>query len=157
MFFTTCRTRHWPPIWRSGWWPPTHPHGPIRTRSVASQYVQTGRRMVRELTGSGFTAGIAGLTPAAVVQYWLSCDFHRERRIRVILRGYAAAGGDVHPGILRHLEGRRINAITPSRPNRPYSETEWQRLSAACTEMISAARLADRTAPLRRADPPTGR
>ena len=108
----------------------THPHGPIRTRSVASQYVQTGRRMVRELAGSGFTAGIAGLTPAAVVQYWLSCDFHRERRIRVILRGYATAVGDVHPGILRHLEGRRINAITPSRPNRPYSETEWQRLSA---------------------------
>jgi hypothetical protein len=52
----------------------------------------------------------------------------------------------VHPGILRHLEGRRINAIKPSRPNRPYSETEWQGLSAACTEMISAARLADRTA-----------
>ena len=124
----------------------THPHGPIRTRSVAVQYVQTGRRMVRELAGSGFTAGIAGLTPAAVVQYWLGCDFHRERRIRVILRGYAAAVGDVHPGILRHLEGRRINAITPSRPNRPYSETEWQRLSAACTEMISAVGLADRTA-----------
>ena len=124
----------------------THPHGPIRTRSVASQYVQAGRRMVRELAGSGFTAGIAGLTPAAVVQYWLSCDFHRERRIRVILRGYAAAGGDVHPGVLRHLEGRRINAITPSRPNRPYSESEWQRLSAACTGVISAARLADRDA-----------
>src|SRR5664280_2477433 len=27
----------------------THPHGPIRTRSVAMQYVQTARRMVREL------------------------------------------------------------------------------------------------------------
>ena len=121
----------------------THPHGPIRTRSVALQYVQIGRRMVRELAGSGFTAGIAGLTPAAVVHYWLSCDFHRERRIRVILRGYATAGGDVHPGVLRHLEGRRINAIKPSRPNRPYSETEWQALSAACTGMISAARLAD--------------
>jgi hypothetical protein len=124
----------------------THPHGPIRTRSVASQYVQTGRRMVRELAGSGFTAGIAGLTSAAVVQYWLTCDFHRERRIRVILRSYATAGGDLDPGVLRHLEGRRINAVKPSRPNRPYSESEWQRLSAACTEMISAARLADRDA-----------
>jgi hypothetical protein len=86
------------------------------------------------------------LTPAAVVQYWLSCDFHRERRIRVILRGYATAGGDLDPGVLRHLEGRRINAVKPSRPNRPYSENEWQRLSTACTEMISAARLADRDA-----------
>lgn len=122
----------------------THPHGPIRTRSVASQYVQTARRMNRELAASGFTGGIRELAPATVVQYWLTCDFHRERRIRVILRGYAAGGGDLHPGVGRHLDGRRINTITPSRPYRPYSEAEWQRMAAACTGIISASRVAAR-------------
>jgi hypothetical protein len=38
----------------------THPHGPIRTRSVAVQYVQTGRRMVRELAGPGSPRGSRG-------------------------------------------------------------------------------------------------
>lgn len=117
----------------------THPHGPIRTRSVALQYVQTVRRMVRELTATGYTGGIGELTPAGMVQYWLTCDFHRERRIRVIVRAYAEAGGHVHVGIVRHLQGRRINTITPSQPNRPYSEAEWQRLATACTTMIAAA------------------
>lgn len=125
----------------------THPHGPIRTRSVASQYVQTARRMNRELASSGFTGGIAELTPATVVQYWLTCDFHRERRIRVILRGYAADGGDLHPGVGPHLDGRRINTIIPSRPYRPYSEAEWQRMAAACTDLISASRVAARGRP----------
>ena len=122
----------------------THPHGPIRTRSVASQYVQTARRMNRELAASGFTDGLSELAPATVVQYWLRCDFHRERRIRVILRRYAAVGGDLHPGVRRHLDGRRINTITPSQPYRPYSEAEWQRMAAACTGVISASLVAAR-------------
>ncbi len=124
----------------------THPHGPIRTRSVAGQYVQTARRMVRELHAEGFTGGIAALTPAVVVQYWLTCDFHRERRIRVILGAYDRVADGVHPGIRRHLEGRRINTIQPSQPYRPYSDGEWQRLAAACTETISTSHRAHRQA-----------
>jgi hypothetical protein len=122
----------------------THPHGPIRSRSVAMQYVRTARRMDRELAAAGFGGGIPGLTPAAVVGYWLTCDFHRERRIRVILRAYDTAVGAVHPGVGRHLDGRRINTIIPSQPNRPYSEAEWQRLTTACTDVVSASRPASR-------------
>jgi hypothetical protein len=117
----------------------THPHGLIRTQSVAMQYVQTLRRMARDLHAAGFVGGIAALTPALIVQYWLTCDFHRERRIRAVLTAYVSAGGALHPGIVAHLAGRRINAIKPSQPNAPYSETEWRRLATACAETISTA------------------
>lgn len=124
----------------------THPHGPIRTRSVAMQYVQTARRMVRELHDAAFSGGLAELSPAVIVEYWLGCDFHRERRLRAILVGYAAAGGDLHAGIGRHLQGRRINQIVKSRPNLPYTDAEWRRLAAACTELITSSRQAHRQA-----------
>ncbi len=117
----------------------THPHGPIRTRSVAAQYVQTARRMARELYAIGFAGGIGELSVAMLVEYWLGCDFHRERRIRALLTAYVAAGGVVDAGIGRHLQGRRINQIVKSRPNPPYSDEEWRRLAAACTEVIRSS------------------
>ena len=122
----------------------THPHGPIRTPSVAMQYVQTARRMVRELHESGFAGGLAELSAAVIVEYWLGCDFHRERRIRAILVAYAAAGGVVDGRVARHLQGRRINQIKKSRPNPPYTDAEWRRLAAACTEQITSSRRAHR-------------
>lgn len=124
----------------------THPHGPIRTRGVASQYVQTMRRLVRELHAQGFVGGLVELTPAPLVRYWLSCDYHRERRIRVVLRAYQDTVGGLADGIVRHLSGRRINKTFKSRPNQPYSDSEWQRLTTACTEAISAAHRAHRQA-----------
>ncbi|MFG2979551.1 hypothetical protein ACGFYY_42015 [Streptomyces sp. NPDC048331] len=124
----------------------THPHGPIRTRSVARQYMTTMRRMARDLDAQGFTGGLAALTTAMLVQYWLTCDYHRERRIRVVLNAFQEAVGGLDPGICHHLAGRRINKAEKSRPNQPYSDTEWQRLGAACTEQITAAHRAHRQA-----------
>ncbi|MEO8521114.1 MAG: hypothetical protein ABI603_07120 [Acidobacteriota bacterium] len=118
----------------------THPHGPIRTRSVAAQYVQTARRMVRELHTAGFAGSLAELSAAVILEYWLGCDFHRERRIRAILAAYAATGGALDAGVARHLQGRRINQIIKSRPNPPYSDSEWRQLAAACTELITSSR-----------------
>jgi len=117
----------------------THPHGPIRTRSVAAQYVQTARRMVRELGAAGFGGDLSELSTAVIVEYWLGCDFHRERRIRAILAAFAAGGGELRAGIGRHLQGRRINQIIKSRPNPPYTDGEWRRLAAACTEVIASS------------------
>ena len=122
----------------------THPHGPIRTRSMAAQYVQTARRMVRELHEAGFSGGLGELSPAVIVEYWLGCDFHRERRIRVVLGAFVAVGGALDAGIRRHLQGRRINQIVKSRPNPPYSDGEWRRLAAACTEVIMRSQRAHR-------------
>ena len=124
----------------------THPHGPIRTRSVASQYVQTMRRVVRELDAAGFTGGLADLRPGRLVEYWLSCDYHRERRLRVVLGAFQDTVGGLDPGVVAHLGGRRINTTLPSQPNQPYSEDEWQRLTTACTDTIRAAHQAHRQA-----------
>lgn len=124
----------------------THPHGPIRTRSVARQYMTTMRRMAHDLDTLGATGGLADLTPATLVQYWLTCDYHRERRIRVVLDAFQETTGGLDEGICRHLAGRRINKAGKSRPNQPYSDGEWQRLEAACTEQIAEARRAHRKA-----------
>lgn len=124
----------------------THPHGPIRTRSVARQYVQTARRMARELHEAGVSGGIGQLTPAVMVQYWLTCDFHRERRIRALLSAHLSGGGVLHPGVAAHLQGRRINAIKASTPNQPYSDREWKSLASACAESMAAAQAAHRQA-----------
>jgi hypothetical protein len=124
----------------------THPHGPIRTRSVAEQYVTTVRRMVRELHAQDFAGGLADLTSATLVRYWLTCDFHRERRVRAVLMAYQDTVGGLAAAIVRHLAGRRINKIVKSRPNAPYSDTEWQRLTTVCVETISVAHAAHRSA-----------
>lgn len=79
----------------------THPHGPIRTRSVAVQYVQTIRRLARDLSGQGFPGGLADLSPATLVQYWLTCDHHRERRIRVVLGAFQDTVGGLDAGVVR--------------------------------------------------------
>ncbi|WP_338894553.1 hypothetical protein WBG99_01600 [Streptomyces sp. TG1A-60] len=122
----------------------THPHGPIRTRSVARQYMTTMRRMARDFDAWGATGDLADLTPATLVQYWLTCDYHRERRIRVVLNAFQETVGGLDPGICRHLAGRRINKVEKSRPNQPYSDGEWRQLEASCTNQIAAARRAHR-------------
>lgn len=115
----------------------THPHGPIRTRSVAHQYMTTMRRMARDLAAMGIAGGLAELTTAPLVRYWLTCDYHRERRIRTVLRAFQEAYGGLEPGIRVHLAGRRINQATKSQPNVPYSDGEWRRLEAECIKRIA--------------------
>lgn len=117
----------------------TYPHGPIRTKSVAAQYVTTMRRFARDLSAGGFSGGFAEMSIAVVVRYWLTCDFHRERRIRAVLSAFHAAGGQLQPGIVHHLAGRRINQIKPSQPNKPYSAAEWERLAQACNAVIKSS------------------
>jgi hypothetical protein len=117
----------------------THPHGPIRTRSVARQYLTTMRRMVLDLDEQGFDRGVTDLSAAMLVQYWLTCDYHRERRIRVVLDAYQRAVGALAEPIVRHLSGRRINVTVKSTPLQPYSDSEWKQLQRACTDMITRA------------------
>ncbi|MGH7426898.1 MAG: hypothetical protein ACREUF_11415 [Solimonas sp.] len=124
----------------------THPHGPIRTRSVARQYMTTMRRMARDLAGMGVAGSLADLSTATLVRYWLTCDYHRERRIRAVLRAFQDACGRLEPGIRSHLAGRRINQATKSQPNAPYSDGEWGRLEAECIKRIAEAHQAHRRA-----------
>lgn len=122
----------------------THPHGPIRTRSVAQQYMTTMRRMARDLDTLGVAGSLADLSTATLVRYWLTCDYHRERRIRAVLRAFQEACGGLDSGIRVHLAGRRINQATRSQPHVPYSDGEWRRLETACIERIAASHRAHR-------------
>jgi hypothetical protein len=124
----------------------THPHGPIRTREVASHYAQTMRRFARELHAQGFTGGLAELPTATLVRYWLGCDYRREHPIRAVLRAYQDTVGGLAEGIVRHLSGRPISKRIRSQPYRPYSDGEWERLARACTETIMTAHCAHRRA-----------
>ncbi|MCA4132618.1 hypothetical protein [Arthrobacter sp. M4] len=75
---------------------------------------------------------------------WLTCDYHRGRRIRTVLRAFQEASGGLEHGILARLAGRRINQATKSQPNVPYSDGEWRRLETACIEWIAASHQAHR-------------
>lgn len=117
----------------------THPHGPIRTRSVAQQFVTTVRRMAFDLDKQHVNGGLSELTSSVLIRYWLACDYHRERRIRQVLRAYRDQGAQLDPAILRHLDGRRINKASKSQPNQPYTDGEWRRLTDALTDRITQA------------------
>ena len=117
----------------------THPHGPIRARSAAEKSVSTMKRMARDLATGGFTGSLSDLSTASIVRYWLTCDYQRELRIRQVLRAFHEVGGQLHPGIVAHLNGRRINRETKSKPYAPYSEGEWQRLADEATGVVNAS------------------
>lgn len=142
----------------------THPHGPIRTRSVAMQYVQTTRRMVRELHAAGFAGGLGQLSTAMIIEYWLSCDFHRERRIRAVLAAYVATGGALDAasaGTYREGGSTRSSRADPTRPTptasgdgsprpAPRSSGQQDAIKPARCRPLSVARIRSSTAP-----PPT--
>jgi hypothetical protein len=117
----------------------THPHGPIRTLSVAQKLVASARRFAVDMAGELPDGGLVQLTPSALVGYWLACGYHRERHIRVVLGAFHDQGGLLDPGVVRHLDGRLINRLAKGRPNQPYGEGEWRRLTEALNRQIATA------------------
>ena len=121
----------------------THPVGPIRTYREARHAVRCARHFARHLSGADFRGSLSGLTPAQVTQYWLASGFTFERHSRIMLTGYRTNGGQLHAGIQAHLDGRSINRMRDSTPNRPYSEAEWRRLDEATNATITTASTLD--------------
>ncbi|MFC4501909.1 MULTISPECIES: hypothetical protein [Streptomyces] len=117
----------------------THPVGPIRTYREARHAVRCARHFARHLSGADFRGSLSGLTPAQVTQYWLASGFTFERHSRIMLTGYRTNGGQLHVGIQAHLDGRSVNRMRDSTPNRPYSEAEWRRLDEATNATITTA------------------
>ncbi|MEU9241896.1 hypothetical protein [Streptomyces sp. NPDC048385] len=117
----------------------THPVGPIRTYREARHAVRCARHFARHLSGAGFRGSLSDLTPAQVTQYWLASGFTFERHSRIMLTGYRTNGGQLHAGIQAHLDGRSVNRMRDSTPNRPYSEAQWRRLDEATNATITTA------------------
>ena len=118
----------------------THPHGPIRTRSVAQKLVGSARRFAVDMAGELPDGGLGQLRSSTLVGYWLACGYHRERHLRVVLGAYRDQGGLLDPAVVRHLDGRLINRLAKGQPNQPYGEGEWRRLTEAVNHQIASAR-----------------
>ena len=88
-------------------------HDNVSVAAVAVQYVQTARRMVRELHAGGHDGGLGELSPAVIVEYWLGLRF---------------PPGAAHPGHARRVRrrgacaGRTDPAASAGTADQPDSE-----------------------------------
>jgi hypothetical protein len=116
-----------------------HPHGTIASRHTAQIYVVSIRKVVRFLAEEGFTGGAADLEPANLLRFWLSHQDYHERHTRHMLRAFHEHIGQLREDVREHIYGRRRKKKPPSSPYRPYSESEWQRLSDCCQRITDQA------------------
>ena len=105
--------------------------------------------MVRALAEQGFTGGIADLRRGQLAQFWMAGPNWLEALTRSLVEGYARSGGRLGEGVLELAAGRHFNIQPNRRPLPPYSEAEWQRLTAVCRQQVddSYGRSPPRTRP----------
>lgn len=116
-----------------------HPHGTIGTPRTATVYTVHLRHLVRALSAEGFAGGVADLTRAQMVRYWLANTFDREMYTRKLLLGFDAATGAIAPQLRTYLEGRSLKQRPRTSQYLPYAEGEWQRLTDGLREAVNLA------------------
>ncbi len=94
-----------------------HPHGSIDAANSVELCLPPIRNMARGLAARGFSGGAAQLRRGLLIQYWMAT-----RRFR--WEGFT----------------RRMLRLPP------YSETEWERLTAACRMVVEESYIAHRRA-----------
>jgi hypothetical protein len=123
-----------------------HPHGSADTAGTVDHYVRALHRMVRALVDQGFTGGIADLRRGRLAQFWMAGPNWLEALTRSLVEGYARSGGRLGEGVLELAAGRHFNIQPNRRPLPPYSEDEWQRLTAVCRQQVDVSYAAHRHA-----------
>ena len=123
-----------------------HPHGSADTAGTVDHYVRALHRMVRALADQGFTGGIADLRRGQLAQFWMAGPNWLEALTRSLVEGYARSGGRLGEGVLELAAGRHFNIQPYRRPLPPYSEAEWQRLTAVCRQQVDVSYAAHRHA-----------
>jgi hypothetical protein len=113
-----------------------HPHGSADTAGTVDHYVRGLHRMVRALADEGFTGGIADLRRGQLAQFWMAGPNWLEALTRSLVEGYARSGGRLGVGVLELAAGRHFNIQPNRQPLPPYSEAEWQRLTAVCRQQV---------------------
>jgi len=116
-----------------------HPHGSADTAGTVGHYVRGLHRMVRALVDQGFTGGIADLRRGQLAQFWMAGPNWLEALTRSLVEGYARSGGRLGDGVLELAAGRHFNIQPYRRPLPPYSEAEWQRLTAVCRQQVDVS------------------
>ena len=123
-----------------------HPHGTVNAAGTVQQYRRAALNMVSVLAGQGFTGGAADLRRSQLAGYWMGTTAAREACTRLMLRGYAAAGGVLDRGVAELAVGRAFNPQPYRRALPPYPETGWARLTEVCQAVASDAYRAHRQA-----------
>jgi hypothetical protein len=95
--------------------------------------------MVAELAEQGFTGSAIELTRPLLMRYWLGGSFRRETYTRNVLKGFDRVTGALRPEVRAYLEGRRIQASSPSQPSEAYTDAEWDRLETGCRKVVDDA------------------
>ncbi|MFJ8757824.1 hypothetical protein [Streptomyces cyaneofuscatus] len=116
-----------------------HPHGGIGSKNYAEDFAVAVRRMVIELSEAGFTGTVGDLTRATLMRYWLAGSWDREERTRMLLSGFDEVTGALQPEVRAYLEGKPVQARPRSRPYVAYTDGEWERLEAACREVVEGS------------------
>ncbi|KIU14481.1 hypothetical protein [Mycolicibacterium llatzerense] len=116
-----------------------HPHGRISRRATAQDYAGSVRRLVTVLADGNFSGGASDLTAAQLLAFWMAHSHHHERRTRLMLLGIEPTIATLDPTLRAHLNGRLRKQTPKGLPYRPYTSTEWQRLTECCTDIIDSA------------------
>jgi len=125
-----------------------HPHGGLNAAKSVIEYRTRIGQLVRWLDQAGFTGTAADLIPAHLVGFWRSVSAECEATTRRLLRSVDRHAVPLRADLREYLAGpalqpKRRNAFEPLNP---YTDGEWQRLTACCARIIATSREAQRTA-----------
>ncbi|MEU2006277.1 hypothetical protein ACH47B_34505 [Rhodococcus sp. NPDC019627] len=123
-----------------------HPHGSVDTAGTVDVYLRGLRRMVRTFADREFTGGVGELRRGQLAQFWLAGPAWVEALTRALVEGYARSGGSLSNEVLELAAGRHFNIQPNRRPLPPYSEAEWQQLTAVCQKEVEGSYAAHRRA-----------
>jgi hypothetical protein len=117
-----------------------HPHGSIDAGASVDLCLPPIRNMVRGLAGLGFTGGAADLRRGLLIEYWMATrKFRWEGFTRRMLKGFDTVTGQLDPGVRELLDGRAYSPAPSRDALPPYSESEWERLTTTCSEIVDAS------------------
>jgi hypothetical protein len=123
-----------------------HPHGSVDSQRTVAAYLLALRRLVDRLAEQSFTGGAGQLRRGQLAQFWMAGPAPVEALTRAMVEGFARAGGRLGEGVLELAVGRHFNIQPNRRPLPPYPDTEWQRLSEACRQVVDDSYAAHRGA-----------
>jgi hypothetical protein len=121
-----------------------HPHGPVDAAKTVGEYGFVIRAFARTLAGLGHRGPLAGLGRGRLTEALLGLGHRPEMMIRRVLA--ACDPRDAGPEVREVVLGRPFSRFRPYVPAEPYSEGEWERLQAACSQVAGAALAAFREA-----------
>lgn len=115
-----------------------HPHGTVGRIGTAGFYIEALRKTVTDLAAEGFDGGAADLRRSQLAQLLMRLPERYETRLRRMMRSEAVRP-QLRSDVVKLVSGRNFHLQPRSKPLRPYTPGEWQRLLDACRSDIRSA------------------